>query len=37
MPRDAALADLVFEFAPREADRIRLLVDNPRALFERRP
>ena len=36
MPRDVALADLVFDFAPREADRIRLLVDNPRALFERR-
>jgi len=36
MPRDAALADLVFDFAPRAVDRIRLLVDNPRALFERR-
>ena len=36
MPRDAALADLVFDFAPREADRMRLLVENPQALFERR-
>lgn len=36
MPHDAALADVVFDFAPREADRIRLLVDNPSALFERR-
>jgi len=36
MPHDAALVDLVFDFAPREVDRIRLLVDNPRALFERR-
>ena len=35
MPHDAALADLVFDFAPREADRIRLLVDNANALFER--
>jgi predicted TIM-barrel fold metal-dependent hydrolase len=36
MPRDAVLADLVFEMAPREADRTRLLVDNPKRLFERR-
>jgi predicted TIM-barrel fold metal-dependent hydrolase len=36
MPHDAALADLVFEFAPEEADRMRLLVDNPRTLFEGR-
>ena len=36
MPRDAALAELVFDFAPREAERMRLLVENPRALFERR-
>ena len=36
MPRDAALADLVFDFAPRESDRLRLLVENPRALFGRR-
>jgi predicted TIM-barrel fold metal-dependent hydrolase len=36
MPHDVALADLVFDVAPREADRMRLLVDNPRALFERR-
>lgn len=36
MPRDAALAELVFDFAPREADRVRLLVENPQALFERR-
>jgi predicted TIM-barrel fold metal-dependent hydrolase len=35
MPRDAALADRVFDFAPLEEDRIRLLVDNPSALFER--
>jgi predicted TIM-barrel fold metal-dependent hydrolase len=36
MPRDVALADLVFDFAPSEDDRMRLLVDNPKALFERR-
>lgn len=36
MPHDAALADLVADFAPREADRIRLLVDNPGVLFGRR-
>ena len=35
MPDDAALAALVFDFAPNEADRMRLLVDNPKALFER--
>jgi predicted TIM-barrel fold metal-dependent hydrolase len=34
MPSDAALADLVAEFAPNEADRVRLLVDNPKALFD---
>ena len=36
MPHDAALADLVADFAPREADRVRLLVDNPGVLFGRR-
>lgn len=35
MPDDAALADLIFDFAPNEADRMRLLVENPKALFER--
>jgi predicted TIM-barrel fold metal-dependent hydrolase len=35
MPDDAALADLVFEFAPDVGDRMRLLVENPRVLFER--
>jgi predicted TIM-barrel fold metal-dependent hydrolase len=34
MPRDVALAEAIFEFAPEESDRIRLLVDNPRTLFE---
>jgi predicted TIM-barrel fold metal-dependent hydrolase len=36
MPRDVALAESIFEFAPEESDRVRLLVDNPRTLFERR-
>jgi 4-sulfomuconolactone hydrolase len=36
MPDDVALEDLIFEFAPNEVDRSRLLVDNPKALFERR-
>ena len=36
MPRDVALAEAIFEFASEESDRIRLLVDKPRTLFERR-
>ncbi len=36
MPRDVALIDSIFDFAPEESDRIRLLVHNPRMLFERR-
>lgn len=34
MPDDVALTDLIFDFAPDALERIRLLVDNPKALFE---
>jgi 2-pyrone-4,6-dicarboxylate lactonase len=33
VPDDGDLADLIAEFAPTEAERERLLVDNPQRLY----
>jgi predicted TIM-barrel fold metal-dependent hydrolase len=34
MPDDAALLDMLLDFAPEEATRRAILVDTPRSLFD---